>query len=101
MQNNRKSVISNQIAERPIRNILGLRNVALSRNVQIQQHGEKHVRGGAELLYTREMLAVSFDRLVSHLVLVVGREIHGASFLIAPCLVLLLLLLLLIIHTCQ
>ena len=41
----------------------------------------------AGLLYTREMLTVSFDRLVSHLVLVVGREIHGESFLIAPCLV--------------
>ena len=41
----------------------------------------------AGLLYTREMLAVSFDRLVSHLFLVVGREIHGESFLIAPCLV--------------
>ena len=41
----------------------------------------------AGLLYTREMLAVSFDRLVSHLFLVVGREIHGESFLTAPCLV--------------
>ena len=71
----------NQIAERPIRSILGLRDVTLSRNVQIQQ-GEKRVRGEDELLYTREMLAVSFDRLVSHLVLVVGREVHGESFLI-------------------
>ena len=87
VQNNRKSVISNQIAEQPIRSILGLRDVTLLRNVQIQQHGEKHGRGGAELLYTREMLTVSFDRLVSHLVLVVGREIHGESFLIAQCLV--------------
>ena len=86
MQNNRKSVISNQIAERPIRSILGLRDVTLSRNVQIQ-HGEKRVRGEAELLYTREMLAVSFVRLVSHLFLAVGREVHGESFLIAPCLV--------------
>ena len=86
MQNNRKSVISNQIVERPIRSILGLRDVTLSRNVQIQ-HGEKCVHGEAELLYTREMLAVSFVRLVSHLFLVVGREVHGESFLIAPCLV--------------
>ena len=38
----------------------------------------------AELLYTRETLAVSFDRLVSHLFLVVGREIHGWSF-VASC----------------
>ena len=44
------------------------------------QHGEKRVRGEAELLYTREMLAVSFDRLVSHLFLAVGREVHGESF---------------------
>ena len=80
MQNNRKSVISNQIAERPIRSILGLRDVTLSRNVQIQ-HGEKRVRGEAELLYTRETLAVSFVRLVSHLFLAVGREVHGESFL--------------------
>ena len=86
MQNNRKSVISNQIAERPIRSILGLRDVTLSRNVQIQ-HGEKRVRGEAELLYTRVMLAVSFVTLVSHLFLAVGREVHGESFLIAPCLV--------------
>ena len=50
------------------------------------QHGEKRVSGEAELLYTREMLAVSFDMLVSHLFLVVGREVHGESFLIAPCL---------------
>ena len=35
----------------------------------------------------REMLAVSFDRLMSHLCLVVGREIHGESFRTAPCLV--------------
>ena len=82
MQNNRKSVISNQIAERPIRGILGLRGVTLSRNVQ-NQHGKKRVRGGAELLYTREMLAVSFDRLVSHLFLAVGREVHRESFVIA------------------
>ena len=51
------------------------------------QHGEKRVRGEAELLYTREVLAASFDRLVSHLFLVVGCEVHGESFLIAPCLV--------------
>ena len=51
------------------------------------QHGEKRVRGGAELLYNRETLAVSFDRLMSHLFLVVGRKVHGKSFLIAPCLV--------------
>ena len=80
MQNNRKSVISNQIAER--RDILGLRDVTLSRNVQIQ-HGEKRVRGGAGLLYTREMLAISFDRLVSHPFLPVGREFHGESFVIS------------------
>ena len=86
MQNNRKSVISNQIAERPIRSILGLRDVTLSRNVQIH-YGVKRVRGEAELLSTREMLAVSFVGFVSHLFLAVGREAHGESFLIAPCLV--------------
>ena len=80
MQNNRKSVISNQIAERPIISILGLRDVTLSRNVQIQ-HGEKRVSGEAELLYTREMLAVSFVRLVSHLFLAVGREVTEKAFL--------------------
>ena len=42
---------------------------------------------GAAHVYTREMLAVSFVRLVSHLFLAVGREVHGESFLIAPCLV--------------
>ena len=31
----------------------------------------------------REMLTVRFDRLASHLFLVVGREIHGESFVIA------------------
>ena len=35
---------------------------------------------GVELLLTREILAVSFDRLVSHLFSVVGREIHWESF---------------------
>ena len=48
----------------------------LSLNVQIQ-HGKKCVRGGAELLYTREMLAIAFIRLVSHPFFVVGREVHG------------------------
>ena len=37
----------------------------------------------AGLPYTREMLAVSLDRLASHLFLVVGHEIHGESFVIA------------------
>ena len=62
MQNNRKSVISNQIAERPIRSILGLRDVTLSRNVQIQ-HGKNAFVERAGLLYTTGMLAVSFDSL--------------------------------------
>ena len=39
VQNNRKTVISNQIAEWPIRGIHGLRDVTLSRNLQIQ-HGK-------------------------------------------------------------
>ena len=54
--------------------------------MQIQQRKNAFVER-AGLLYTREMLAVSFDRLASHFVLVVGREIHAKSFLIAPCLV--------------
>ena len=37
----------------------------------------------AELLYTREMLAVSFDRLVSHFFLVVGHENHRESFVVS------------------
>ena len=86
MQNNRKSFISNQIAKRPIRSILGLCDVTLPRNVQIHE-GINAFLERAGLLYTREMLAVSFDRLVSHLVLVVGLEIHAESFLIAQCLV--------------
>ena len=77
----RKSVLTNQIAERPIRGILGLRDVTLSRNVQIQ-HAKNSFVERAGLLYTMEMLAVSFDRLVSHLVLVVGHEIHRKSFVI-------------------
>ena len=40
MQNNRNPVISNQIAERLIRDILGLRYVTLSRNVQNQHDKE-------------------------------------------------------------
>ena len=42
VQNNRNPVISNQIAERPIRGILGLRDVTLSWNVQTQH--EKRMR---------------------------------------------------------
>ena len=38
---------------------------------------EKRVCGGAELRYTREMLAITFVRLVSHPFLVVGCEVHG------------------------
>ena len=75
-------MLTNQIAERPIRGILGLRDVTLSRNVQIQ-HAKNTFVERAGLPYTREMLAVSFDRLVSHLFLVVGHEIHGESFVIA------------------
>ena len=51
------------------------------------QHGKNAFVERAGLPYTREMLAVSFDRLASHLFLVVGRETHGKSFLIASCLV--------------
>ena len=74
-------MLTNQIAEQPIRGILGLRDVTLSRNVQIQ-HAKNAFVERAGLLYTMEMLAVSFDRLESHLFLVVGHEIHGESFVI-------------------
>ena len=77
-----KSVLTNQIAERPIRSILSLRDVTLSWNVQIQ-HAKNAFVERAGLLYMREVLAVSFDRLASHLFLVVGHEIHGESFVIA------------------
>ena len=75
-------MLTNQIAERPIRDILGLRDVTLSWNVQIQ-HTKNAFVERVGLPYTREMLAVSFDRLMSHLFLVVGHEIHGESFVIA------------------
>ena len=75
-------MLTNQIAERPIRGILGLRDVMLSRNVQIQ-HAKNAFMERAGLLHTREILAVSFDRLESHLFLVAGHEIHGESFVIA------------------
>ena len=76
-------MLTNQIAERPIRGILGLRDVTLSRNVQIQHAKNAFVERDG-LLYTTEMLAVSFDGLKSHLFfLVVGHEIHGESFVIA------------------
>ena len=75
-------MLTNQIAERPIRDILGLRDVTLSRNVQIQ-HAKNAFVERAGLLYSMEMLAVSFDRLESHLFLVAGHEIHGESFVIA------------------
>ena len=78
----RKSVLTNQIAERPIRGILGLHDVTLSRNVQIQ-HVKNAFVERVGLLYTSEMLGVSFDRLWSHLFLVVGHEIHGESFVTA------------------
>ena len=74
-------MLTNQIAERPIRGILGLRDVTLSRNVQIQ-HTKNAFVERASLLYTMKMLAVSFDRLESHLFLVVGHENHGESFVI-------------------
>ena len=75
-------MLTNQIAERPIRGILGLRDITLSRNVQIQHVKNAFVeRAGPP--YTREMLVVSFDRLTSHLFLVVGHEIHRESFVIA------------------
>ena len=57
----------------------------LKQNVQIQ-HG-KTVFVEEALLYTREMLAVSFDRLASHLFLVGGHEIHCERFVIEPSLV--------------
>ena len=75
-------MLTNQIAERPIRGILGLRDVTLSRNVQIQ-HAKNAFVERAGLLYSMEILAVSFDRLRSHLFLVVGHEIHGESFVVA------------------
>ena len=74
MQNNRKS---NQIVERPIRDILGLRDVTLSRNVK------KAFAEGVELHSTRETLTVSFERLMSHLFLVVVSEINRYNFVIA------------------
>ena len=49
------------------------------------QHGKHAFVERACLLYTREMLAVSFDRLASQLFLVVGREIHGESFVMVSC----------------
>ena len=77
-------MITNQIAERPIRDILGLRDVTLSPNVQIQHAKKRSWREPACYIhYMREMLAVRFDRLASHLFLVVGREIHRESFVIA------------------
>ena len=75
-------MLTNQIAERPIRGILGLRDITLSRNVRIQ-HAKNPFVERAGLPYIREMLAVSFDRLKSHLFLIVGHEIHGKSFVIA------------------
>ena len=75
-------MLTNQIAERQIRGILGLRDVTLSRNVQIQ-HAKNAFVERAGLLCSMEMLTVSFDRLRSHLFLVVGYEIHGESFVIA------------------
>ena len=44
------------------------------------QHAKNAFVDRAGLLYTMEMLAVSFDRLVNHFFLVVGHEIHGESF---------------------
>ena len=69
---------SNQIADRPIRDILGLRDVTLSWNVQNQHDKENAI---AEL-YSRAALlrrstGFSFGKLLSYFFLVVGRETHG------------------------
>ena len=85
VQNNRNPVISNQIAERPIRDILGLRDVTLSWNVQSQHDKDKTF---AELYsWARSYIAgplcfvgalvFNFGKLLSHFFLVVGRETHG------------------------
>ena len=77
MQNNRNPVISNEIAERPIRDILGLRDVTLSWNVQ-NQHEKKGSRSYiAGPLFFVGALVFSFGKLLSYFFLVVGRETHG------------------------
>ena len=77
MQNNRNPVISNQIAERQIRGILGLRDVTFSWNVQNQHEKDNAFAELAGPLCFVGAPFFSFGKLLCYFFLVVDRETHG------------------------
>ena len=70
-------VWAREIAERPIRDILGLRDVTLSWNVQNQHDKDNAFAWLAGPLCFVGALVFSFGKLLSYFLLVVGRETHG------------------------